>query len=320
MPRGELFTPNHNCASYIHLSPFTPLLFPLSVQFFQSSYLPFVNIALHIYTHSDIVHSHLSEVKVLILHQKTTAETIRIQYEKNCLPDKPWVLEYESKVVSLEATMADLSKHGDQVVVFRAAKPTDNSQLNDRQPLQPRKNQVLSPSRSNLKSPRNIEKVKPSLGDPNGQPSIAQDENSRPQQTIRPQQAYAAVAQQISASGLGPCANHYKQTLSSINSHRSISASRMSTQLPSHGYRVTSSPATQAHYPATPVSMPHQSQSTPNQSTLMSITRSPSPMSPSDVEATQNGFILFCLNSLARFRIHYPNDTKGIHRVVRILS
>ncbi|KAL2048436.1 hypothetical protein N7G274_000348 [Stereocaulon virgatum] len=241
---------------------------------------------------------------------KTTTETIRIQYEKNCLPDKSWVLEYESKVVSLEATIADLNKHGDQVVVFRAAKSTDNSQLNDRQPLQPSNNQVLSPLGSDLESPRNIEKIRPSLGDPDGQPSTAQDENSRPQQTVRPKQAYAAVAQQISAPGLGPHANHYKQTSSPMNSHCSISASRTSPQLPSHGYRVTSSPATQAYYPATPVSMPYQSQSTPNQSNLMSITRSSSPTSPSDVEATQNGFNSFCHNSRARLRILYPNGTE----------
>lgn len=304
----------------MHLSPFTPLLSLLSVHFFQSSYLNFFNIALHMYTHSDIVHLHLSEVKVLILHQKTTAETIRIQYEKNCPAPEPWVLKYESKVVSLKATMADLSKHGDQVVVLRAAKASDNSQLNNPQPLQPRNNQVLSPSQGNLQSSRNIENVKPSLGGPYGHPSIVQDENSIPQQNVRPQQAYAAVAQQISAPGLGAYANHYKHTLPSINSHGSIPASRMATQLPSQGYQVTSSSATQAHYPATPVSLPPQSQSTPNQSTLMSITRSSSPMSPSDVEATNNGFNLFCRNSRARFRILYPNDTEGIHRVVRILS
>ena len=222
------------------------------------------------------------------------------------------MLKHESKVVSLQATIADLNTYRDQVIVFEAVKASDDSGLNNRQPLQPTNNQVLSPSQKKQESSRSMENVKPSLLGLYTQASNSRDENHRFQQDLHPQQAYAAGAQHIPANNISPYASPYTHTPSPTASHRSLPASHVAMQPPTQAYRVTS-PAMQRHCPTTSASLPHQSRSTSNHSSHRNSKMSPSSMSPSDTESTQNGFNLFCQHNREKFGIRYPDHTEGMH-------
>lgn len=79
--------------------------------------------------------------------QRITAQIIRTQYEKTCLPDQAWILKHGDKAANLQATMADLNTDDDQIIIFEAVKVSDTSRLPIRQPLQATNSQILSPPR-----------------------------------------------------------------------------------------------------------------------------------------------------------------------------